>query len=412
LAVVRDPEKSEGEPTDEKGVISVHANTLFAGIDNAVLENCSTTDEFDSKTLETKSLLSYSKETTQGLMELKRIQSRPPGCSFLGAKAVSIPAKLAQREAQPVSVIIDSGSDITLISERTWKTIQPLPKKLTGRKINLVQVTGAATIQGYVKMPLYFETEMGPVKFEIEAYIVKSMSTPFILGNDFADQYQLSVIREEGNTFVEFGSSGRRIQAMSSTSNPRTDDKGQTFTVKVDMKLLQGFERMKEHRRNKTRRKKDMVRVNDEYVRSLHKVRIPAESSKKIALDPRAFEGRPTIFAERLFTFHGNNDEFFAAPDSLISSKYPYLQISNFSKIPVTIDKGQPVGRLRIPEEFLDSYEGTSPETLSTYYSQALAIQSIAEDMKIKSAHDDFPHVPGDEPLEGGPRQQKVHLMM
>jgi len=41
----------------------------------------------------------------------------------------------------------------------------------------------------------------------VEAYVIKGMSTPFILGNDFADQYSILVIRQEGSYFIEFGDS-------------------------------------------------------------------------------------------------------------------------------------------------------------------------------------------------------------
>jgi hypothetical protein len=37
---------------------------------------------------------------------------------------------------------------------------------------------------------------------EIEAYIIKGMSTSLILGNDFADQYELLILRSEGQTFA------------------------------------------------------------------------------------------------------------------------------------------------------------------------------------------------------------------
>lgn len=71
---------------------------------------------------------------------------------------------------------------------------------LTGQKILLVQVTGWTLIRGYVEIPLIFETEDGPVELPLEAYVVKGMNTDFILGNDFADQFLLSIIRKDGKT--------------------------------------------------------------------------------------------------------------------------------------------------------------------------------------------------------------------
>jgi hypothetical protein len=90
-------------------------------------------------------------------------------------------------------MIIDSRSDITLISTKTLDSLSETPKVRKGQKINLVQVTRKASISGYVKLDLYFHTKEGPVKIKVEAYVVKGMTTPLILGNDFADQYSLLV---------------------------------------------------------------------------------------------------------------------------------------------------------------------------------------------------------------------------
>src|SRR5882672_1689227 len=87
-------------------------------------------------------------------------------------------------------------TDITLISDKSLAEMQNSTKFRQGQRINLVQVTGNASISGYVDIDLYFHTPEGPVKINVEAYVVKGMSTPFILGNDFADQYSILVIRQ------------------------------------------------------------------------------------------------------------------------------------------------------------------------------------------------------------------------
>src|SRR6267378_4588025 len=117
-----------------------------------------------------------------------------------------------------VKVIIDSGSDITLISEKSLAEMLNSAKIRQGQRINLVQVTGNASISGYVDIDLYFHTPEGPVKINVEAYVVKGMSTPFILGNDFADQYTISVIRQEGSCFIEFGDLDRKMPVNNSIS--------------------------------------------------------------------------------------------------------------------------------------------------------------------------------------------------
>lgn len=57
------------------------------------------------------------------------------------------------------------------------------------------------------------------------------MNVPFILGNDFTGQYQLSIVREPNGTYVHFGNTGRKILAKESASTPRTDEAGNVFHV-------------------------------------------------------------------------------------------------------------------------------------------------------------------------------------
>ena len=74
---------------------------------------------------------------------------------------------------------------------------------------------------------------MVPFKINVEAYVVKGMSTPLILGNDFADQYSISVIRQEGSCAIEFGDSNRRMPVNNSVSPPFLDEDGHTFKLRV-----------------------------------------------------------------------------------------------------------------------------------------------------------------------------------
>src|ERR1700677_2139032 len=113
------------------------------------------------------------------LVELKKHQARPPGCSFLGSQAAQVPATINSVDTNLSKVIVDSGSDITLISQKLLTEMQNLAKLKQGRKINLVQVTGNASISGYVDIDIYFHTPNGPVKINVEAYVVKGMSTLF-----------------------------------------------------------------------------------------------------------------------------------------------------------------------------------------------------------------------------------------
>src|ERR1700723_2836519 len=45
------------------------------------------------------------------LVELKKHQARPPGCSFLGSQAAQVPATFNSMDRNLAKVIVDSGSD-------------------------------------------------------------------------------------------------------------------------------------------------------------------------------------------------------------------------------------------------------------------------------------------------------------
>lgn len=159
--------------------------------------------------------------------------SRPSGCTFLGSKATTTCAGINGVGLNVMPMIVDSGLDITLISQMALQALTSHPKVCMGQKINLIQVTGNSTISGYVNLDLFFETREGPVKMNVDAYIVNGMMAPFILGNDFADQYSISILRREGSSFLSFGNTGRELEAESSTTPSMVDAEGRVFKIRV-----------------------------------------------------------------------------------------------------------------------------------------------------------------------------------
>ncbi|KAJ7877519.1 hypothetical protein B0H14DRAFT_3435969 [Mycena olivaceomarginata] len=104
--------------------------------------------------------------------------ARPPGSAFLGASATEATATVNSMDTDPIKVIIDSGSDITLISRKTLEELTISPKLKAGHEVKLIQVTGKSSISGFVNLDLFFHTEDGPVKINVEAYVVNGISQP------------------------------------------------------------------------------------------------------------------------------------------------------------------------------------------------------------------------------------------
>jgi len=108
--------------------------------------------------------ITHTSPNSKPLVELKKYLAWPLGCSFLGAQATQVIATINSLESNSSKVIVDLGSDITLISFKTLLKMQNPPKIKQGQRINSVQVTGNASISGYVEIDLYFHTQMVRLK--------------------------------------------------------------------------------------------------------------------------------------------------------------------------------------------------------------------------------------------------------
>lgn len=65
----------------------------------------------------------------------------------------------------------------------------------------------------------------------MEVYVVKGMSTSFILGNNFQNQFSLSVLQKDGNITLAFGDLGHSIPVENSTSPFLINKNGHAFNI-------------------------------------------------------------------------------------------------------------------------------------------------------------------------------------
>ena len=339
---------------------------------------------------------------------------RPPGCSFLGSKATEVEVSVNDF-AHPIRLIFDSGSDITLISEKTYDSLRSKTKIQQGQKINLIQVTGKTTISGYVPLSLYFKTAEGPVKLRIEAYVVRGMSTPLILGNDFADQYALSLIRRDTQTFLQFGNSGRETEVFNSVGTPFVDDEGHTFQISAYRHPGKDPSQRLRHTKAKRIRRWLLARQQSGDVLAAQRVILPPTSSCKIPVQVFFSAGVRFLFIERHFHSNGNADEIYGSPDTLLDTAAPFLHVSNFSSTPVVVPEGQLLGRTYNPKSWLDRHHQV-PESQVT--KQVNLIHSLVQVNTVRSRTEitskaqrnaaGLAEDPGEEPIEGGPKTAEV----
>lgn len=356
------------------------------------------------------------------LLELKKCMERPSGCTFLGSKATATYAGVNGENLDILKVIIDSGSDITLISREALQALSSKPKVHVGQKINLVQVTGNSTISGYVNIDLFFETPDGCVKINVDAYVVNGMTTPFILGNDFADQYSISIVRRNGSSYLVFGDTGRELEVESSTAPSIVDLQGRTFQVRVLPEATSRLAKQRKHRWSQKIRRQRKRAINQGEVRARERVVIPPESSTRVPVDASFSLKGNELFIERLIKQDNNQRSFYGSPDSLISKDEAFLHISNFSDSPVVISKGDIVGKAHNPRNWLDRWQDDSSSKLRHAYlirelAQAQSpkaslmgtsghmIQSRSDVTSKAQRNASEPDDPASsEPIEGGPK--------
>ena len=156
------------------------------------------------------------------------------------------------------------------------------------------------------------------------------MTTPLILGNDFADQYSLSVKRMEGRTFLEFGDSGRSLDIANSMASEIVDEEGHAFKVRRLESTNRGLAKEISHRRNQRRRRKSKFRTTDQNVWSRIKVVIPPETCVTVPVLANFKESATCLYVEKVFNSNRKLEDIYAAPDSIITKENPILQVSNF----------------------------------------------------------------------------------
>lgn len=102
---------------------------------------------------------------------------------------------------EPSAVVIsNSGAAPTLISEEFLNALQlSRPRSHKGCKLRLLQLTGQATCERYVRLNLYFPSQLGVVCLKgAEAYIVEDMKAQMLIGEDTQSKWNLHIVHRDG----------------------------------------------------------------------------------------------------------------------------------------------------------------------------------------------------------------------
>ena len=271
------------------------------------------------------------------VLQLKPTAGQPLGTTFLGAQPSKATIRINSPDGPQTQIVIDSGSNILLVSSKLLDQLPAPPKPKEGQNIKINQVTRWLSTSQYVILDIHFKTSGNPVSVRLEAYVIKDMNTPIILGNDFADQYSLLIIRENGMTSLKLGDSRYSIPLDSVDSS----------YIKVQALQLKASKI--QHWWNNCNRQQlkgpNRVYVSEStIIRPWTIGRIPIHVTRPLAT-PRIFMPLNQL-ARRL-----QNSTMI---DSILPSNPSFLHITNDTDAPICFKASDSLGTIK-PEEYFNS---------------------------------------------------------
>ncbi|KAI5885662.1 uncharacterized protein SCHCODRAFT_02519701, partial [Schizophyllum commune H4-8] len=141
---------------------------------------------------------------------------------------------------------------------------------------------------------------------------------------------------------------------VESSTSKLVDEEGHAFRVNVVPEYSKRVPRALKYRRVRQQRRLRQKQLQGD-VSAKQDIIIPPETCRKVPVDVHFSRHLDSVYVESKLLSHGNIDEVFGAPDTLLYKDNPFLQVSNFSSKPVTIAHGEVLGTCRNPRNWLDS---------------------------------------------------------
>lgn len=217
------------------------------------------------------------------------------------------------------------------------------------------------------------EAEDGTIlETEVEAYVVPGMSVDILLEEDYQLAHEILVRRSiETGTRIEFGGLPHSVKAVPVF---RTKDFERMSSTHY---CTASYVRAKAHWRSQAKRQCKRMKFGTEKntIRATNNLCITPNSVASLAVDGY-FEGgveKDWLIEKSLLA--NNDDSFFAVPNVLFSSSCPVVPVMNPTDRPRFIRKGEVVGTITDPAEFLD--KPNSEEQWERMNKSAMSIASL-----------------------------------
>ncbi|KAF7968769.1 hypothetical protein HWV62_29370 [Athelia sp. TMB] len=300
-----------------------------------------------------------------------------PGQAALGVSVLSMKGRAGSLEDEVVDLRLDSCADVSLVSSEFVRKLKHKLPIRQGMKMRLWQLTDRnATLEGYVNLPLFVESEEGTViQTEVEAYVVPGMSVDILLGEDYQLAFEMTTSRHvEKGTTVSYRHCPHKIRAE---AVGRTEDFAKVAPTHVSNA---SYVKAKAHRREQSRRFRKRKRFGEEKrtIRAAQDTLIQPKSVASIRVEGYFEDERDWLVEKSLIA--NADDSFFAVPNVFFSSLNPIIPIMNPSETPRFVRKGEVVGTIVDPENFLDA-----PKSFEQWHemeARALSVASLVSSLQ------------------------------
>ncbi|KZT31370.1 hypothetical protein SISSUDRAFT_974189, partial [Sistotremastrum suecicum HHB10207 ss-3] len=157
------------------------------------------------------------------------------GRSASGISVLAIHGHLLDSSLSPLALRLDSGANVSLISESFYSSILTPPKLQKGIRLRLIQLTSSTCrVKGFIQGRIFVRDSRDRlVSLDLEAYVVSGMTVPVLLGEDFQQNYELRIAHHHDSPSEVVVGNTDHMFLSSPTEKDRKDRKREAESSRI-----------------------------------------------------------------------------------------------------------------------------------------------------------------------------------
>jgi hypothetical protein len=295
------------------------------------------------------------------------------GESAQGVLVLSTKGWLGSTDKDQIDLRINSCANVTLISEKFYHSMKRRPPLRKGLRMKLYQVTDkSASILGYVTIPVIMRSTTGEyVQLKAEAYVVSNLGVDILLREDFQLNHGLGV-ECKPNSPPEIFFLGYNVRvAVQAVGRSK-----EALLLQRTNHGMKGFVKAAAHQCKRTARQrvtaKDKKRKYTKVLAS-EDIVIVLESSRSIQVTGNLGDNDTKEWVVEQNLGSEDSDQWLAVATTLLTTGSPYLAVSNISKVPRNVKKGEVLRHRYDPKNHLDMLASNVDEATMQAHAERLS---------------------------------------